>query len=112
MSATPFTDNVFQMFSVFGMTNVERMKEANMDKVFDFFITFVKEEWRYNLTHRNVFGLFAEIEGYYNTFAMSNFIKSLFIVLTLVVNDSAKVCKSFTLPTVSSIFCFIIMNRK
>jgi len=76
MSATPFTDNVFQMFSVFGMTNVERMKEANMDKVFDFFITFVKEEWRYNLTHRNVFGLFAEIEGYYNTFAMSNFIKS------------------------------------
>ena len=76
MSATPFTDNVFQMFSVFGMTNVERMKEANMDKVFDFFITFVKEEWRYNLTHRNVFGLFAEIEGYYNTYAMSNFIKS------------------------------------
>ena len=76
MSATPFTDNVFQMFTVFGMTNLERLKEANMDKVFDFFITYVKEEWRYNLTHRNEFGLFAEIEGYYNPSAMSNFIKT------------------------------------
>ena len=76
LSATPFTDNVFQMFTVFGMTNVERMKEAHMDKVWDFFITFVKEEWRYNLTHKNQFGLFSEIEGYYNTYAMSNFIKS------------------------------------
>ena len=76
MSATPFTDNVFQMFTVFGMTNLDRLKEANMDKVFDFFITYVKEEWRFNLTHRNQFGLFAEIEGYYNTFAMSNFIKT------------------------------------
>jgi len=76
LSATPFTDNVFQMFTVFGMTNVERMKEAHMDKVWDFFISFVKEEWRYNLTHKNQFGLFSEIEGYYNTYAMSNFIKS------------------------------------
>ena len=76
MSATPFTDNVFQMFTVFGMTNIERLKESHMDKAWDFFITFVKEEWRYNLTHKNQFGLFSEIEGYYNTFAMSNFIKS------------------------------------
>ena len=76
LSATPFTDNVFQMFTVVGMTNVERMKQAHMEKVFDFFITFVKEEWRYNITHKNQFGLFSEIEGYYNTEAMSNFINA------------------------------------
>ena len=76
MSATPFTDNVFQMFSVFGFTNPDLLKESNLDKVFDFFITFVKEEWRFNITHQNQFGLFAEIQGYYNTSAMSNFIKS------------------------------------
>ena len=76
LSATPFTDNVFQMFSVLGMTNVERMREANLEKVFDFFITFVKEEWRFNITHRNEFGLFAEIQGYYNSAAMANFVKA------------------------------------
>jgi len=76
LSATPFTDNVFQMFTVLGLTNVERMKQVSMDKVFDFFITFVKEEWRYNITHKNKFGLFSEIEGYYNTAAMSNFINA------------------------------------
>jgi hypothetical protein len=74
MSATPFTDNVFQMFTVFGFTNREMLAQSNMDKVFDFFITFVKEEWRFNITHQNQFGLFAEIQGYYNTYAMSNFI--------------------------------------
>ena len=77
MSATPFTDNVFQMFSVLGLTNRDRLKDSNLDKVFSFFITFVKEEWRFNITHKNEFGLFAEIQGYYNTFAMSNFIKAL-----------------------------------
>ena len=77
MSATPFTDNVFQMFSVFGLTNRDRLKECHLDKVFNFFITFVKEEWRFNITHKSTFGLFAEIQGYYNTFAMSNFIKAM-----------------------------------
>ena len=77
MSATPFTDNVFQMFSVLGMTNRKRLKESNLQKVFEFFVTFVKEEWRFNITHKNEFGLFSEIQGYYNTFAMSNFIKAM-----------------------------------
>ena len=76
MSATPFTDNVFQMFTVFGFTNRDMLEKSNMDKVFDFFITFVKEEWRFNITHQNQFGLFAEIQGYYNTYAMANFIKN------------------------------------
>tara|TARA_R110000851_G_scaffold296023_1_gene451039 strand:- start:4249 stop:11568 length:7320 start_codon:yes stop_codon:yes gene_type:complete len=76
MSATPFTDNIFQMFTVLGMTNAERMKESNIMNVFDFFITFVREEWRFNITHKNTFGLFAEIQGYYNTAAMSNYIKA------------------------------------
>ena len=77
MSATPFTDNIFQMFSVFGMTNLEKMKESNIMSVWDFFVTFVKEEWRYNITHRQTFGLFPEIKSYYNSFAMANFIKSM-----------------------------------
>ena len=77
MSATPFTDNIFQMFSIFGMTNLEKMKESNIMSVWDFFVTFVKEEWRYNITHRQTFGLFPEIKSYYNSFAMSNFIKSM-----------------------------------
>ncbi len=77
MSATPFTDNIFQMFSVFGMTNLDKMKESNIMSVWDFFVTFVKEEWRYNITHRQTFGLFPEIQSYYNSSAMSNFIKSM-----------------------------------
>ena len=77
MSATPFTDNIFQMFSIFGMTNLEKMKESNIMSVWDFFVTFVKEEWRYNITHRQTFGLFPEIKSYYNSFAMANFIKSM-----------------------------------
>ena len=77
MSATPFTDNIFQMFSVFGMTNLDKMKESNIMSVWDFFVTFVKEEWRYNITHRQTFGLFPEIQSYYNSQAMSNFIKSM-----------------------------------
>ena len=76
MSATPFTDNIFQMFTVLGLTNTERMKESNLMNVFDFFITFVREEWRFNITHKNTFGLFAEIQGYYNTAAMANYIKA------------------------------------
>ena len=77
MSATPFTDNVFQMFSVFGMTNLDKMKESNISSVWDFFVTFVQEEWRYNITHTQKFGLFPKIQSYYNTGAMSNFIKSM-----------------------------------
>ena len=77
MSATPFTDNIFQMFSVFGMTNLDKMKESNISSVWDFFVTFVKEEWRYNITHRQTFGLFPEIQSYYNSAAMSNFIISM-----------------------------------
>lgn len=77
MSATPFTDNIFQMFSVFGMTNLQKMKESNIVSVWEFFVTFVKEEWRYNITHKQTFGLFPEIKSYYNSFAMSNFIKSM-----------------------------------
>jgi len=77
MSATPFTDNIFQMFSVFGMTNLEKMKESNIASVWEFFVTFVKEEWRYNITHRQTFGLFPEIQSYYNTSAMANFIKAM-----------------------------------
>lgn len=77
MSATPFTDNIFQMFSVFGMTNLEKMKDSNIMSVWDFFVTFVKEEWRYNITHRQTFGLFPEIKSYYNSAAMANFIKSM-----------------------------------
>ena len=77
MSATPFTDNIFQMFSVFGMTNLKKMKESNIMSVWEFFVTFVKEEWRYNITHRQTFGLFPEIQSYYNTSAMANFIKAM-----------------------------------
>ena len=65
------------MFSVFGMTNLDKMKESNILSVWDFFVTFVKEEWRYNITHRQTFGLFPEIQSYYNSQAMSNFIKSM-----------------------------------
>jgi superfamily II DNA or RNA helicase len=77
MSATPFTDNIFQMFSVFGMTNLDKMKESNISSVWDFFVTFVNEEWRFKITHKQTFGLFPEIQSYYNSGAMSNFIKAM-----------------------------------
>ena len=76
MSATPFTDNIFQMFSVFGMANLERMEESNLYTAWDFFVTFAREEWRYNITHKQTFGLFPEIQSYYNSGAMSNYIKA------------------------------------
>ena len=69
-------DNIFQMFSVFGMANLERIEESNLYTAWDFFVTFAREEWRYNITHKQTFGLFPEIQSYYNSGAMSNYIKA------------------------------------
>jgi len=76
LSATPFTDDNYQMLSLFNMIDKNKMDSLGIDNAYQFYMKYVIEEWKWDINQRNQFGLFAKIEGYNNGFALSGFIKS------------------------------------
>ena len=76
LSATPFTDDNYQLLSLFNMINKGRMDDLGIENSYEFYMKYVIEEWKWDINQRNQFGLFAKIEGYNNGYALSSFIKS------------------------------------
>ena len=74
LSATPFTDTPFQVVSVLGMANYQMLQENGMESAWDFFNNYVDETYKYDLRHDGAYGLFIDINGYYNDKALSNLI--------------------------------------
>ena len=74
LSATPFTDTPFQVVSVLGMANYEMLLENGIESSWDFFNNYVDETYKYDLRHDGAYGLFIDINGYYNDKALSNLI--------------------------------------
>ena len=76
LSATPFTDDNFQMVSLFGGLSREKMLQANVFNTFDFFQLYVRELWVKDIDYQNNYSLFAKIVGYKNIYSLSQMIKS------------------------------------
>jgi len=76
LTATPFTDDNYQMLSLFSMIDQDRLRMLNVNSAYEFFVRYVQEAWKWDINQRNQFGLFAKIDGYVNGYALSSFIKS------------------------------------
>lgn len=76
LSATPFTDDNFQMLSVFGALNMNKLLQGHVFNTFDFFKLYAKELWAKDINYKNQYTLFAKIVGYKNIYSLSQMIKS------------------------------------
>ena len=74
LSATPFTDTPFQVISVLGMANYDMLKDNGIKDSWNFFNNYIDEIYKYDLRHDGGYGLFIDINGYYNDKALSNLI--------------------------------------
>jgi superfamily II DNA or RNA helicase len=103
LSGTPFTDTPFQMISVFALINLSILREYEMASAYKFFENFIVEEWKYDITHDDKYGLFAKIERYRNTIALSNFIKTFsdFKISDKVIDEARP--KKFTIPDLENL---------
>ena len=77
LSATPFTDHPLQVLSVLGMSNNELLVNSGISNAYDFFNNYVDEIYKNGIRHDNTFGLFVEVDKYYNDKAISNLITSI-----------------------------------
>jgi len=82
LSATPFTDTPFQVLSVLGMSNYDMLIDNGVTSAWDFFNNYVDETYKYDLTHSGGYGLFIDVNGYYNDKALSNLITNVANVKT------------------------------
>jgi hypothetical protein len=76
LSATPFTDDNFQMLSLFGAMSASKLMQGNVFNTFDFFQLYAKELWQKNIDYQNRYTLFPKIVGYKNVYALSQLIKT------------------------------------
>lgn len=76
LSATPFTDDNFQMLSLFGALSQEKLAQANINNTFDFFQVYANELWQKDIDYQNQYTLFPKIVGYKNVYALSNLIRN------------------------------------
>ena len=76
LSATPFTDDNFQMLSLFGSMNTKKLMQAHVFNTFDLFQLYAKELWQKDIDYQNRYTLFPKIVGYKNIYALSQLIKS------------------------------------
>ena len=74
LSATPFTDTPFQVLSVLGMANYQMLADNGINDAWDFFNQYVDETYKYSISHDGGYGLFIDIDNYYNDKALSNLI--------------------------------------
>jgi len=77
LSATPFTDSPFQVISVLGMANYKLLSQCGVKNSWDFFNNFVDETYKFRLTHDGGYGLFVDVDNYYNDKALSNLITNI-----------------------------------
>lgn len=73
LSATPFTEGPLHMFSVMNLVNRRRLKELNMASSYNFFMNFIWEAWKFDVTIDGRKGLFATIDKYRNNMGLCNF---------------------------------------
>jgi len=76
LSATPFTDDNFQMLSLFGAMSANKLMQGNVFNTFDFFQLYAKEKWQKDIDYQNRYTLFPKIVGYKNIYSLSQLIKS------------------------------------
>ena len=76
LSATPFTDDNFQMLSLFGAMSAKKLAQGNVFNTFDFFQTYANELWQKDIDYQNQYTLFPKIVGYKNVYALSNLIRT------------------------------------
>ena len=76
LSATPFTDDNFQMLSLFGALSTSKLMQGNVFNTFDFFQVYAKELWQKDIDYQNRYTLFPKIIGYKNNYALSQLIKT------------------------------------
>jgi hypothetical protein len=77
LSATPFTDHPLQVLSVLGMANYSLLENSGIISSYDFFINYVDEVYKYGIRHDETFGLFVEIDSYFNDKPLSNLITNI-----------------------------------
>jgi len=77
LSATPFTDHPLQVLSVLAMANNELLQENGINNSYDFFNTYAEEVYKNGIRHDETFGLFVEIERYFNDKSLSNLITNI-----------------------------------
>lgn len=73
LSATPFTEGPIHMFSVMNLVNRRRLKSLNMDSAYNFFMNFIWEAWKFDVTIDGRKGLFATVDKYRNNIGLCNF---------------------------------------
>jgi hypothetical protein len=76
LTATPFTDNNFQMLSLYFAMNKGLSAEMGVNNAYDFFSTYVSEIWKLDINERGSLSLFPKVDDYYNPKALSNYIKT------------------------------------
>jgi len=76
LSATPFTDDNFQMLSLFGALSTSKLMQGHVFNTFDLFQVYAKELWQKDIDYQNRYTLFPKIVGYKNIYALSQLIKS------------------------------------
>jgi len=76
LTATPFTDDNFQMLSLFGALSTEKLYRSGVYSLFDFFRLYVNEIWRKDIDYQGRYGLTPKIESYKNVYSMSQLIRS------------------------------------
>lgn len=77
LSATPFTDTPFQVLSVLGMANYNLLLDNGIESAWDFYNNYVDETYKYDLRHDGSYGLFIDVNSYYNDKALSNLITNI-----------------------------------
>lgn len=76
LSATPFTDDNFQMLSLFGALSMRRLMQGNVFNTYDFFQVYAKELWQKDIDYQNRYTLFPKIVGYKNIYSLSQMIRT------------------------------------
>jgi hypothetical protein len=76
LTATPFTDNNFQMLSLYFSMNKQLSAQMGVDNAYEFFSTYVSEVWKLDINERGGTSLFPKIDKYFNNRALSNYIKT------------------------------------
>ena len=71
LSATPFTDDNFQMLSLFGALSTSKLMQGHVFNTFDLFQVYAKELWQKDIDYQNRYTLFPKIVGYKNIYALS-----------------------------------------
>lgn len=77
LSATPFTDHPLQVYSVLGMANYSLLEGNGISSSYDFWNNYILELYLNGINHKEQFGLFNEVDKYFNDIALSNVITNI-----------------------------------